>query len=55
MRLSLASSLLQPADMSNRFAFAFFTLICGSLAFDWLENEAKVVIFLGQQLLDLIA
>ena len=41
--------------MSNRFAFALFTLICGSLAFDWLENEAKVVIFLGQRLLDLIA
>ena len=53
--LSTAPPLWQAAAMSNRFAFVFFALICGSLAFDWLNNEAQVIIFLGQRLLDLIA
>lgn len=53
--LSSASPLWQAAAMSNRFAFVFFALICGLLAFDWLNNEAQVIIFLGQRLLDLIA
>ena len=41
--------------MSNRFALFFFALLCGLLAFDWLRNDAQVVIFLGQRLLELIA
>jgi hypothetical protein len=41
--------------MSNRFAFIFLALIFGLLAFDWVNNDAQAVIFLGQRLLDLIA
>jgi hypothetical protein len=40
--------------MSDRFALVFLSLIVGLFALDAVLNEATVLIFLGQKLMDVI-